>query len=328
MLVQDLETLGKAFRILLGVGIVESAYGILCYVSHHVFGTVAGMEIGQYLGFVAAPYGSLYEPNLCGAYTACCAVLFLVLYMNQARGRLCNLICFLIASLATVLSFSRAALLAFVVAAVWVVWRAGHPSKGGRNKLAVFCVGLGLILLIGASAAGGVIRERFTNLFQQGLAEETTITRLIVTEEALQDVPNHPLLGSGTASFNLTFDWAKYVPEWRASKTWIGNAPLRIVHDAGLFGLTAILGFFILVWRKTRQGLHGRSGHFAMLLGLFGGTLVYCISFQSSDGSNLAFFWVQLGFLASAAILIADRSQSWKSLAGAPARGTIRAESR
>jgi O-antigen ligase len=304
ILVRDSETLRKAFRILLGVGIVESAYGILCYASNHALGTTTGMSVGQYLDEVAAPYGSLYEPNLFGAYTACCAVVFLALYLAQKQSRLSNLICFLIASLATVLSFSRAALLALVVVIVWVLWKAGHPVKGGRNKLAVFTLGFGLILLIAATAVRGVLQERFTNLFQQGLGEETTITRLIVAEEALKDIPNHPLLGSGTASFNLTFDWAKYVPEWGGSKTWIGNAPLRILHDAGLFGLTAMLGFFILVWRKIRRGLHGGNSQFAMLLGLFAGTLVYCISFQSSDGSNLAFFWVQLGFLASAAILM------------------------
>jgi len=323
ILVQDLETLGKAVQILLNVGIVESAYGVLCYVSHHVFGTVTGMEIGQYLVDVAAPYGSLYEPNLFGAYTACFAVLFLALYLAQGHSRLSNLICFLIASLATVLSFSRAALLALVVVIVWVLWKAGHPVKGGRNKLAVFTLGFGLMLLIATTAARGVLQERFTNLFQQGLAEETTITRLIVTEEALQDIPNHPLLGSGTASFNLTFDWARYVPEWGASKTWIGNAPLRILHDAGLFGLTAILGFFLLVWRKIRRGLHGRNSQFAMLLGLSAGTLVYCISFQSSDGSNLAFCWVQLGFLASAAILMCDRSQHWEGIGGVPPGNSV-----
>ena len=50
LLIRDLETLGRAFRILLSVGIAESAYGILCYVSHHVLGTVAGMDTGYVSG--------------------------------------------------------------------------------------------------------------------------------------------------------------------------------------------------------------------------------------------------------------------------------------
>src|SRR4029077_17945552 len=115
-LVTDLETLGKAFRILLGVGVAESVYGIFCYASHDVFGSTIGMSIGQYLSDVAAPYGSMYEPNLFGAYSGCCAVLLLALYVAGGQNRTGHLACFLIAALASVLSFSRAALFALVIA--------------------------------------------------------------------------------------------------------------------------------------------------------------------------------------------------------------------
>jgi hypothetical protein len=40
-----------------------------------------------------------------------------------------------------------------------------------------------------------------------------------------------------------------------------------------------------------------------MLLGLSAGCLLYAIFFQLTDGTILA-FWVQLGFLGTAAILI------------------------
>lgn len=305
ILVRDLEMLGKAFKMLLAVGIFESAYGILCYASHHAFGSTIGMEIGQYLVDIAAPYGSMYEPNLFGAYAGCCAVLCLAVYMIEGH-RLVHLLGFLVASLATVVSFSRAALLAFVVASGWVLWRATHRGneRQTRMKSINFLLGFGLILVVAASTAGGVLQERFTNLFQQGLAEETTITRLIVTEEALLEIPKHPLLGSGTASFNLSFNWARYVPEWASDKTWIGNAPLRILHDTGLLGLAAFLGFFVAAYRKIRPGLRSGRSQVPILVALSAGTLLYSISFQSTDGSVLAFTWVHLGFLASAAILI------------------------
>ncbi len=148
ILVQDLRTLRKAVRILLGVGIVESTYGILCYASNHAFGTTIGMSVGQYLRDVAVPYGSLYEPNLFGAYTGCCAVLFLAIYLARGQRRFSRLVCFFIASSASVLSFSRAALLALVVAIGWVAWKSGNPLKGRRNRLAIFTVGFALILIV------------------------------------------------------------------------------------------------------------------------------------------------------------------------------------
>jgi len=309
LMVRDSETLRKAIRILLGVGIVESAYGILCYASNHAFGTTTGMSVGQYLYDVAAPYGSMYEPNLFGAYTACSAVLFLALYLTGGR-QLRYLLCFLVTSLATVLSFSRAALVALVVASGWVFWRARRASNRKRGRTATLVLAVGLILVVAVSAIGGVLRERFTGLFNQGLAEETTITRLIVIQEALQEIPTHLLLGSGTASFNLSFEWARYIPEWASDRTWIGNAPIRILHDTGLLGLTSVLGFLVAAWWKIRLGLRGGSSQVPMLLGLSAGVLLYGISFQSTDGSTLAFTWVHLGFLASAAILINGSNES------------------
>lgn len=310
-LVRDLDALQKALRILLVVGVLESIYGIFCLTSHYFLGTSVGMELGQYFGDVAAPYGTLYEPNFFGDYAACCAALFLALYLVEDR-RLRYLMGFLVTSLATLLSFSRAALLALIVAVIWVFWRAGKPAKARYNRLAISTVVLGLILLVSLTAVGGVTKERFTNLFQQGLAEQTTITRLVVTEAALQDVPSHPILGNGTASFNLTFDWAKYIPEWGGGETWIGNAPLRILHDTGILGLAMIAIFAVMVWRRIRRGL--REGqHPALLLALGAGILVYLVAFQSSDATTLAFSWVQIGFLASAAALISKQSGAAQS---------------
>jgi O-antigen ligase len=308
-LVQDMRTLRKGFRILLAVGLAESAYGILCFASHHVFGTTIGMESGAYFFDIAAPYGSLFEPNLFGAYTASFAVLFLSLFLGNNRHRSACMTGFIVASLATVLSLSRAALIAFVFAVIWMIRKTRRANKrwSGRVLILVPAVALGLLLI--AAPIRSVLQERFANLFSQGLAEETTVTRYIVIAEALQDIPAHLLLGSGTASFQLSFDWAKYVPQW-TNPSWVGNAVVRIVHDTGLVGLAMVVGFLISIWSRVRQNLHRRTPETLILLGLWAGTLLYCISFEATDGSMLAFTWVHLGFLASAAILTSESSEN------------------
>jgi O-antigen ligase len=302
MLVPDLEVLKSAFKILLSIGVVESIYGIVCYLSHHVFGTTFGMDFA-YLVDVAAPYGSIFEPNLFGAYTGCCALLGLAVYLIGSR-RLRYLVCFLIASLASVLSLSRAALIALVIASAWVLWQARHATNKNRTRPATLALALAVILVIAVTAVGGVLKERFSDLFNQGFAEETAVTRLIVIVEALQEVPQHPLLGSGTASFQLSFDFGKYVPEWANNPAWVGNVIVRILHDTGFVGLATVVGLLGSVWWKIRGELQGRSYEISMLLGLSAGALLYSISFQATDGTILAFSWVHLGFLASAAILI------------------------
>jgi O-antigen ligase len=305
VLVQDPETLRKACRILLAVGVLESAYGILCYLSNHVLGTATGMESAAYLGDVAAPYGSQYEPNLFGAYAGCCAVLALAVYLVGERRR-GYLICFLISSLGTVVSLSRAALVALLVASTWVLWQSRGAKKPARRRKISVALAVGLILVMGVAAIGGVLRQRFNDLFNKGLAEETTITRLIDIQEALQDIPQHPLIGNGTASFQLSFDWGKYVPDWAGNPTWLGNLTVRILHDTGLLGLVTILGFLVSLWSKVRRGLRKRTSQVYLLVGLSAGVLLYGISFQATDGTLLAFPWIHLGLLASAAILSND----------------------
>jgi O-antigen ligase len=313
LLVRDLKTLQNAFRILLGVGIVEAAYGILCYASNHAFGTTGGMEIAAYLSNVAAPYGSMYEPNLFGAYCAACAVLFLSVYLYGDQRRIGGLIGYFLASIATVLSFSRAALFALVVVVCFVLWKAPVSRTGYRSKVAVFALALGLALVITTTAIGGVLHERLSDLLSQGLREGNTIGRFIVIQSALQEVPTHLLLGSGTASFNLSFDWAEYIPEWASDKSWIGNTPVRILHDTGLVGLMVFVGFLVSLWRRVRRCFRHSIPKSPVLLGLSAGAILYAISFQLTDGTILAFSWVHLGFLASAAVLLSPSNQSANS---------------
>jgi O-Antigen ligase len=325
LLVRDAGTFRKAFRILLAIGIAEAAYGILCYVSHQVLGTTAGVEVGQYLTDVAAPYGSLFEANLFGAYTGCTAVLALAIYLIAER-RLGYLICFFVGALATVLSFSRAALVALVVATVWVCWQARHARGEHRSRVATLVLAVGLILLIVVPAVGGVVQERFAGLFSQGrLGEESAIGRLIEAQEALQEFSEHRLIGTGTASLQLSFDWGKYVPDWNdrtGNRSWVGNITVRVLHDCGLFGMTAFLGFLGSLGWKVRLGLRARSGQFPMLVALSAGALLYAISFQATDGSLSAFPWVHLGFLASAAVLIKESDESANAVCPTALRST------
>jgi O-antigen ligase len=302
-LVQDAPVLGRAVQLFLAIAVIESVYGVFCYLSHQAFGTSFGVSVGQYMGDVAAPFGTMFEPNLFGAYTASASVMFFSLYLF-AGHRVRDLAGFFITAIASFFSFSRASLIALLVAGAYLFWKSHRQSEGNssRNWLTAGLVAA-LILLLSLGPLGRIVSERFMNLFYQGLTEETTISRVIIMQEALQDVSGHLLIGRGTASFNLTFDWARYVPSWAGEKTWIGNAPLRILHDTGLLGLGSIIGFFVTAWVKIRHAVKVPSRKNGLLIALWAGVLIYAISFESTDGTILAFTWVQLGLLASAATL-------------------------
>ena len=111
-MVTDEGKLHRAFQFLLGVGAVEAAYGVLCFLSNRGFQTTFGVEGAQY-GSIPGTYGTQYEANLFGSYTACCAIMFLAGLVFGAKSRRSVYgLGFAITLLAALISLARSVLLA------------------------------------------------------------------------------------------------------------------------------------------------------------------------------------------------------------------------
>jgi O-antigen ligase len=130
---------------------------------------------------------------------------------------------------------------------------------------------------------------------------------------AAEDVKAHPVLGTGTASFQLFFDWDDYIPAMKGDSEaggWVGNTPLRILHDTGLVGLAIFLLFLGFLARAVQKSVRTASASTRpVLLALSAGLLLYAITFQATEATILAFSWVHLGLLA-AAVRLVERSNS------------------
>ena len=297
LLIKSEDVFHKAFDIMLWIGIVESAYGIICFLSNRLFETQFGMEINQY-GTIPGTYGTQYEPNLFGSYSACCAIMFLTLFLLGERSRWHGG-AFLITLLGAAISLSRAVILAFPVVAVVVLWIAFKRGRFHLRKFVPLAAAVALLLLIFSPFLLGLLRERFSTIGVSDIAsDETTAGRLVQMAVAVQDVQAHPLLGTGTASFQLLFNWLDYQGEDLGG--WVGNTPLRILHDTGVIGLTAFLlfvGSLVLTARRIIRSSSPRLG--IAIIALEAGLLLYAITFQSSEASLLAFTWVHFGLLSS-----------------------------
>ncbi len=115
ILVRNEGTLYKALHVMLWAGLAEAVYGILTFLSHLAFGTTLGIELEQY-GFTSGTYGTQYETNLFGSYTACCAIMFLALFVLSDRpGRRWYGWGFAITLVAAIVSLTRSVLAALPV---------------------------------------------------------------------------------------------------------------------------------------------------------------------------------------------------------------------
>ncbi len=290
--------LKNVFEILLAVGALEAAYGVICFVANGLFGTGFGVNRGFYLhGRIAAAYGSQFEPNTFGVYAGAASVMFLALYMfDSSRRRPWYGAALLVTAAGVAASLAREAVVACAVAAVFLFYWANRRRRSvGRLLTSTLVAGTLVALLVGTA-----LESRFKPLITNPAGDPTTYVRLIQDKAALRDVELHPLLGNGTDSFQLLFHWSDYVPTWASVKGYIGNTPIMVLHDTGMLGFGLFFVFALLLARRTFRLMSVASKEdLPLLAALAAGMLVYAATAMVADVTILGFFWVQVGLLTS-----------------------------
>jgi hypothetical protein len=295
VLVENRAIFRKAFSVLLVIGSVGAIYGILCFYSSVIFNTEFGVTLGQYED-VPATYGLQFEANILGSYSGALCILMLVMYLYEHQRRF--LVGYGIALAAMAISLSRAALGATLVATLLVMffsWKHGRLNKktGFNLVKAILCA-----VLVIAPAVLPHYTERFSTVdIEDPTADPNTLTRVVQATGAIDEISKHPILGGGTSSFQLAFDWQSLGTDWE-DQGWIGNTEMRVLHDTGVVGLAVFTAFLVSLIRRSRKTLRQQSK--PELVALLASGVVYCISFQTTEGTLLAFPWVHLGLIGCA----------------------------
>ena len=295
VLIQDRKDLRKAFMAMLVVGAVAVTYGIICFYSNLLFHTEFGMTIAQY-GDLSAPYGVQYEANLLGSTSGALSVMMLVMYLYDHRRRF--VVGFGVALAGMAISLSRGALGATVIglgAVAILALRKGLLSRRVLLNIAKATLCASIVVL---PAVVPQYAERFNTMdIGEPAMDPNTLTRVVQVSSAFDEVLKHPILGGGTSSFQLAFDWQSLGEEWEALG-WIGNTEMRVLHDTGVVGLAIFVAFLVSLYRRSKKVLKLEPN--PMLVALLASALVYCISFQATEGTLLAFPWVHLGLIGCA----------------------------
>jgi len=316
VLITDWERFRVAFNTLLIASAATLIYAVVSFYSFLLFGSSFGVEVEQY-GDIPATYGLQYEANMLGAYGAAFAILMLVLYLQKQEEK--YLLGYALCGLAAVgASLSRAALGAVVLVMVPTVFFAFRRNLLNRKVLfSIAATSLATALFLSPVILPH-FQERFSTVDVSDItADPNSMTRAVQTVSALDEAAKHPFFGGGASSFQLAFNWEELGPDWEGN-AWIGNTELRILHDAGIAGLIGFTGFLILLVRQARKLLKRKLKIELMALLLSG--LVYCITFQTTEGTLLAFPWVLLGLIGCAVSIMA-REENAGQLAIESARG-------
>jgi hypothetical protein len=310
VLIQDRKDFRKAFMAMLVVGAVAAAYGIVCFYSNLLFGTEFGMTIGQY-GDLSAPYGVQYEANLLGSTSGALCVMMLVMYLYDHRRRF--LVGFGLALASMAISLSRGALGATLIGLGAVAILSLRKRLLSRGVLANVAKAVLCASIVVLPAVVPQYAERFNTVdIGEPAMDPNTLTRVVQVSSAFEEILKHPMLGGGTSSFQLAFDWQSLGEDWE-DQGWIGNTEIRVLHDTGIVGLVIFIAFLMSLYRQSRKVLKVESN--PELLALLAAALVYCISFQATEGTLLAFSWVHLGLIGCAiSVFLASKPEYEKRI--------------
>jgi O-antigen ligase len=302
-LITDERRLRVALRAFLAVGIVECTYALVAFASRHLLGTGFGTELEYAEGF-GGVYGTQYEPNLLGSYGACLAIMLVVLYFMADQKRSWVVGGIVVAIGAVLVSLSRAAFLALLLTGVLLLILGARAGLVNIRRLLPLGLLLCLFVAPFAATGGKNIVSRFLALSDQGVESDSdTIGRLVAWTVALEDIARHPVVGNGTASFQLLADPNEF--PILGDRPWVGNSPIRILHDTGAIGLLLMGVVLFGLGKDVRKAMQGQKPGREIVFSLVAGCLIYALTFMSTEGTFLSFFWVHIGLLGCAGYLVA-----------------------
>jgi hypothetical protein len=292
------------------VGALGALFGILCFFSFVVFHTQVGVSVFDFLGFIPAVHGSLWEPNIFGSYCTSFAVMFLFYFLNDARKNSRYLAGFLITTIASLLSLARQGWLCLILVGGSILFYTLRKTKFQVKHLAPIVASVLIAFVVGFSVMGD-LSDRIASISLDAAQEDPTVVRRAgMMALAVQDIQEHPVLGLGTSSFQLLYIADSDTTYQGLDNAWLGSFFFGIVHDTGIIGMILFLWFLVELGRRVRRVLTApvRLPATTAVGALSSGIVVMLIAYQITDASTLAFTWIQFGLLVAALRVAEDRS--------------------
>jgi len=262
-------------------------------------------------------------PNGLGTTMLLGSVLALGLaFRARGRWRLLWLAAAVLGFAALLASASRASLVGWVAAVIYLVWK----ELRTRPRLAVMILGVGLaaLVLIVTASPQLMSRVRYT-------MSDVTGNRVRIWETSLQMIAARPLLGTGFGTFETAYDQRK--DPSMSSEPFAFNMGLNLAVETGLLGLLAACWVGLVAvreWFRTgRRAPPGGDPLRAVVGALWIGLLVDQLAdntlFSISTSAGL---WLLLALVVSPAppsVGATSPDAGGRGPVGAPAPGTTAA---
>jgi hypothetical protein len=282
---------------------VEAGYSYLAYVLH-LLGPTISIGLNTATAHLDA-YGTLWEPNVLGAFTGAGAVAWTFLGPRHFKHSWVGVAICLSSCVA---SFARAAWLGV---AIVVLFMLATPLRRrvdlralllGALGAAALTIGIAAAETTGAYTEGGGVGRSLGN-------GADILGRLYQFGPGLSDLRHDPIIGRGLDSFGQLHVLAG-APEH------LTNLELLIAHDTGLLGLIAFAAFATFIVTATWRNRASQT-----VVGLAAALGVIAITNQATETTELMITWLFIGLLLAAVDAAGDPASA-RGIAGtAPGTG-------
>jgi hypothetical protein len=289
------EDLATIVKLLLIAFAAEGAYGTAAFLAH-VFGATVSISPNLATGHLSA-YGTLWEPNVFGAFCTVGAVLWA--WLGPRHFERLTWLGIALCLSGTVVSFTRAAWATAVV--MLAVSLLGPIRRNGHLRqlvLAAAATGVVALAVLGAGKVGNyyvpVAGSPGTQTGGHGIGsllsnEVDIIGRLYQVSNVFGDLRHRPVFGNGTASYNARHPIAG-LPEQH-----IANLELAVLNDTGVVGFIVLVAFGVAIgaaaWRHRRD---------PTVAGLGIAVVSMTITDAATETTELMITWLMLGLLLMA----------------------------
>jgi hypothetical protein len=302
-LINTRRSLNRVLLIFLVVGVLEAMYGVA---------SVLLYTQGIHIGGAHAPFGDLYgrgtflEGNIFGSFQMMLALVLISLLFNQrlAERRALILISLPIVLAGLVVSFTRAAWIAFVIGLV--TYMLVFQRHLFRRYVRQFPLILLLCMLIAILSYGYVMSRRmgsenFVDVYANRLTKvfdyksQTSSLRLRVWVGSARLWLKNPVFGNGTDSIKVLAAGTT-LPKF-GEDHWIPNSMLLALHDTGLVGLLVFSAIQIAFLINMRAGIRKTTDPFyrSLMEGFFVAFIGVQFTYLFTNGFWLIFIWVFMG---------------------------------
>jgi hypothetical protein len=302
-LIDSRRRLNRVLVVFIVVGVLEALYSILSF---------ALIQKGIDMGGTHAPYGVLYargtflEGNLFGSFQMMIGLILMsILFCRSlAEHRVLIVISLFTVLVALILSYTRAAWIAFVLGLVAYVllFQRQLILRYIRHLplvlvlcmfIAVMAYGFAMSRRIGSSNLLGVYVHRLTKIVDY--RSETSSLRLRVWVGSIRFWLRNPVFGNGTDSIKVLA--ADTTLPKLGEGHWIPNSILLALHDTGVVGLILFLGIQISFLSHLRRAIRETTFPFyrSIMEGFFAAFIGVQLTYLFTNGFWLIFIWVFMG---------------------------------